>query len=37
MWDKRYSGESYACRTEPNDFLRELAGQLPVDDTMAVR
>ncbi|MEE9319539.1 MAG: hypothetical protein V3U76_03755 [Granulosicoccus sp.] len=23
MWDKRYSGESYAYGTDANDFLRE--------------
>ena len=36
MWDKRYSGESYAYGTEPNDFLREQAGNLPVGDTLCL-
>ena len=29
MWDERYSGETYAYGTEPNDFLIEMSGQLP--------
>jgi len=36
MWDKRYSGEAFAYGTEPNDFLREHAGQLPVGDTLSL-
>ncbi len=36
MWDKRYSGEEFAYGTEPNDFLREHAGQLPVGDTLSL-
>jgi hypothetical protein len=35
MWDKRYSGESYAYGTQPNDFLHEQAERLPVGDTTA--
>lgn len=34
MWNKRYSGESYAYGTEPNDFLREQADHLPAGDTL---
>ena len=36
MWDKRYSGETFAYGTEPNDFLREQANQLPVGDTLSL-
>ena len=36
MWDKRYSGESYAYGTEPNDFLREQADNLPIGDTLCL-
>ena len=36
MWDKRYSGESYAYGTEPNDFLHEQADRLPVGDTLCL-
>lgn len=30
MWDERYSGETYAYGTEPNDFLVEMAAHLPM-------
>lgn len=36
MWDKRYSGEAFAYGTEPNDFIREQAGRLPVGDTLSL-
>jgi len=36
MWDKRYGGEDYAYGTEPNDFLREQAGSLPVGGTLCL-
>lgn len=36
MWDKRYSGADFAYGTEPNDFIRERAGQLPVGDTLSL-
>ncbi|CAJ1392994.1 unnamed protein product [Effrenium voratum] len=29
LWDRRYSKQGYAYGTEPNDFLREVATQLP--------
>lgn len=29
MWDERYRAHGYAFGTEPNDFLREVAAQLP--------
>jgi len=29
MWDQRYSGDSYAFGTEPNDFLVESIGSFP--------
>ncbi len=29
MWDKRYSGESYAYGTEANDFLESMQNKLP--------
>ena len=29
MWDQRYSDKSYVYGTEPNDFLRESAQQIP--------
>jgi hypothetical protein len=29
MWDERYSGETHAYGTEPNDFLKEMAARLP--------
>ena len=32
MWDKPYSGETYAYGTEANDFLREQANRLPPPD-----
>jgi len=28
MWDERYSGEEYVYGKEPNDFLRQMSGQL---------
>ncbi len=36
MWDKRYSGESYAYGTEPNDFLRAQVGRLPAGKTLCL-
>jgi SAM-dependent methyltransferase len=36
MWDKRYSGETFAYGIEPNDFLRGHAEQLPVGDTLSL-
>jgi SAM-dependent methyltransferase len=29
FWDERYSAEEYVYGTEPNDFLAEVAAQLP--------
>jgi len=29
MWDTRYTQPGYAFGTEPNDFLRAVAGQIP--------
>lgn len=29
MWDQRYDQQEYFYGTEPNDFLRAMAGQLP--------
>jgi len=34
MWDVRYSSEEYIYGTEPNDFLREMAVQLPKGGTV---
>lgn len=28
-WDERYGGDDYVFGTEPNDFLAEVAGQIP--------
>lgn len=36
MWDKRFSGEDFAYGTDPNDFLREQAGKLPVGETLSL-
>lgn len=29
MWDDRYSAPTYAYGTEPNDFLKSVAGRIP--------
>ena len=29
MWDQRYGDKNYIYGTEPNDFLRENAQQIP--------
>lgn len=36
MWDERYSGEEYAYGTEPNDFLKARAGQLPLGKVLCL-
>ncbi len=36
MWDERYSAEEYIYGTEPNDFLAEAAGRLPVGATLCL-
>ena len=35
-WDERYLGEEYVYGTEPNDFLRSVAGQLPVGRVLCI-
>lgn len=35
-WDARYSSEEYVYGTEPNDFLRSVADQLPVGRTLCI-
>ncbi|MEZ4701991.1 MAG: class I SAM-dependent methyltransferase [Rhodothermales bacterium] len=36
MWDERYSTEEYIYGTDPNDFLAEMAGSLPVGQTLCL-
>ena len=36
MWDERYGKEQFAYGKEPNDFLREEAGRLPVGKTLCL-
>lgn len=36
MWDQRYASTEYVYGTEPNDFLREAVGQLPVGDVLCL-
>jgi len=36
MWDKRYSGETFAYGTAPNDFVRAHVAALPVGDTLSL-
>lgn len=35
-WDERYAEDGFAFGTEPNDFLREVASQLPVGRTLCL-
>ena len=35
-WDERYAEDGFAFGTEPNDFLREIADQLPVGRTLCL-
>lgn len=35
-WDARYSEPGYAYGTEPNDFLREVAGRIPPGPVLCV-
>ena len=35
-WDERYAEDGFAFGTEPNDFLREVADQLPVGRTLCI-
>lgn len=35
-WDERYRGEEYVYGTEPNDFLRSVAGRLPLGRTLCI-
>ncbi len=35
-WDERYAEDGFAFGTEPNDFLREVAAQLPVGLTLCL-
>lgn len=35
-WDDRYSEEGYAFGVEPNDFLVEVVGQIPVGDVLVL-
>lgn len=36
MWDQRYSADTYIYGTEPNDFLRDRAADLPPGDALCV-
>ena len=36
MWNERYANDTYAYGTEPNDFLRQHAAQLPVGKTLCI-
>ena len=36
MWDQRYSSESYAYGTEPNDFLISMYDKLPSGRTLSL-
>jgi putative MATE family efflux protein len=36
MWEERYATDAYLFGTEPNDFLREHAAQLPVGQTLSL-
>ncbi|EIJ36857.1 MATE family efflux transporter [Thiothrix nivea] len=36
MWEERYATDEYLFGTEPNDFLREHAAELPVGDTLSI-
>ena len=36
MWDKRYSGKTFAYGTHPNDFLRTQAGHLPLGEVLSL-
>jgi SAM-dependent methyltransferase len=35
-WDERYQGDEYVYGTEPNDFLRSVADQIPVGRTLCI-
>lgn len=35
-WDERYAEDGFAFGTEPNDFLREVASQLPIGRTLCL-
>jgi SAM-dependent methyltransferase len=36
MWDSRYSQNDYFFGAEPNDFLREQAGQIPAGPVLCI-
>ena len=36
MWDDRYSAPAYAYGTEPNDFLKSVAGRIPVGPVLCL-
>lgn len=36
MWDDRYSAPSYAYGTEPNDFLKSVAGRIPAGPVLCL-
>lgn len=36
MWDKRYSGKTFAYGTSPNDFLRAQAQHLPLGNVLSL-
>ena len=36
MWDQRYAADEYVYGTEPNDFLREHAAQLPIGKALCL-
>ena len=36
FWNERYGADAFAFGTEPNDFLRDVAGQLTVGDTLCI-
>jgi SAM-dependent methyltransferase len=36
MWDDRYSAPTYAYGTEPNDFLKSVAGRIPAGPVLCL-
>jgi len=36
MWDERYSASDYAYGTEPNDFLKSVAGRMPAGPVLCL-
>lgn len=36
MWNEKYAVDHYLYGTDPNDFLREHAGRLPIGDILSI-